>query len=160
MAAPKVTVTVGDGLIKRASFAQVVNQQFVDKIGPLVVSEMKKLIASGRSPVKGFGRFEPYKNPEKYPGDLKPHRPVNLSLTGTMLSYLSFRKSANNRLEIGILPEAPQKVKVIARVHNTGERSDIAKRQFIPEDGEEFVPQIQNMIRDFFKKRVLEVLKG
>lgn len=159
--APSIKVNISDQFKSKIAgiSEKVMTDGFAAEVGSFIVTEMKKQIASGNSPVKGFGRFEPYKNPEKYPGTLKPHRPVNLSLTGTMLSYLSFRRMGS-RLEVGILPDAPNKVKVIARVHNTGERDDIAQRQFIPEQGEEFISSIQQTVRRLFKNRVLEILRG
>ncbi len=136
-----------------------VTDSFAEKVGKAVVEGVKQMIASGQSPVEGEGRFAAYKNPLSYPGDLKPARPVNLSLTGTMLSHLGYRRNGD-KIEVGILTSAPRKVKTIARVHNTGERSDIAKRQFIPEKGQDFVVSIRLKVKELFRKRVLEIIKG
>lgn len=168
---PKVTVQISDSMraqIRSLGF-RFMSDSFADKMGAIIVNEMKRLIASGQSPVKGYGRFAAYKHPEKYPGKKKAHRPVNLSLTGTLLSYLSYRK-ANNLLEVGFLPGkldgggekkySLNKARLIARVHNTGERPDIPQRKFIPEEGETFTASINSKIRDAFRKRVLEILKG
>jgi len=65
-----------------------------------IVIEMKNLISKGISTVRGAGlasRMPRYKNPDKYPGKRKNKRPVNLYLTGHMLSNLQswFEKSKN-----------------------------------------------------------------
>ena len=63
------------------------------QVGQAAVERMKKLIASGQSPIEGPGissRFAPYKHPDRYPGKRKPHSPVNLRLTGEMLDSLGF----------------------------------------------------------------------
>ncbi len=153
----KVTFTMNLNTIKKLE--GLVNDKLTQDVGLMMVSESKRLIASGQSPVKGVGRFAPYKNPEKYPGGLKAARPVNLSLTGTMLSYLGYRK-VGKTIEVGILPGAPRKVQTIARVHNTGERADIPRRQFIPDKGQEFVASISVKMRELIRKRVLELIKG
>lgn len=161
MAAPKVTVKLGPSFKKKvdALGGDILNNDFVNAVGTTVVTDMKRLIASGQSPVKGWGRFAGYKNPGKYPGGKKTSRPVNLSLTGTMLSYLSFRKSGK-QIEVGILSNAPSKVKTIARVHNTGEREDIPQRKFIPVEGDDLTASIMVKVRDLFRKRILELFKA
>ncbi len=162
MPAAKVTIKLSLPLLKKLNAIKtenVVNDGFADRIGSMVVSLMKALIAVGQSPVRGFGRFAQYKNPSKYPGGKKNRTPVNLSLTGDMLKELNYRRSGN-KIEVGILPDAPNKIKIIARVHNTGERSDIVQRQFIPNDGEEFVISIQSKIKSMFRERVLEIIKA
>jgi hypothetical protein len=153
----KVTFTMNLNTIKKLD--NLVNDKLAEDIGTMMVQESKRMIASGQSPVKGVGRFAAYKNPESYPGNRKAARPVNLSLTGTMLSYLGYRK-VGKTIEVGILPGAPRKVQTIARVHNTGERSDIPQRQFIPMKGQDFVASISIKMRELFRKRVLELIKG
>lgn len=157
--APKVTVKLSPGLTKKigALKTEIVNEEFAQIVGSGILNAAKRLIASGTSPVRGFGRFAQYKDSKSYPAGKKSATPVNLSLTGTMLSHLNYRRN-QNKIEFGILPDAPNKVKVIARVHNTGERADIPQRQFIPKDGQEFVPSIQALIRRLFKERVLRIL--
>jgi hypothetical protein len=173
--APKVTVKIPDSLKNKllGLNKHVATPAFANQLGPIIIQQMKNLIAKGSSPVKGVGRFVaykgvasikegksqysvyPYSAMKEYPD--KKVRPVNLSLTGAMLSFLSFRLDGSI-LEVGILPDAPNKQKVIARVHNTGERPDIPQRQFIPDDGEEFTVTIMAVIKKLYRKRIIDLL--
>lgn len=54
------------------------------------LEQKKRRISQGQSPITGK-RFPRYKNPDRYPGGLKPSRPVNLRLTGDFLRDLVFR---------------------------------------------------------------------
>lgn len=65
------------------------------EVGEAVVSAMKSAIASGQSPIAGYGRFPAYKNPDRYPGKKKPHTPVNLKLTGQFLDSLTYEVLAD-----------------------------------------------------------------
>lgn len=164
MAKARVSVKLSKEFQRKISTLgnRLVDDKLANQVGTMLVEESKRLISNGISPVRGVGRFEGYKNPEAYPGNKKPARPVNLSLTGTMLSYLNFKRNGQV-IEFGII-NAPAKVNTIARVHNTGEREDIPQRQFIPigDDAgtEAFVPSITAKLRELFRRRVLEILGG
>lgn len=109
MAKPKVSFTIKAGELQRAisrlqkragtrtaeAVANVSTSE-IRNVGQTVVDEMKSRIARGQSPIQGNGRFPRYKNPSKYPGNKKPHRPVNLELTGQFLN--SLQPTANARL--------------------------------------------------------------
>ena len=89
----KFPLAAVETLQKRLESLTELTRQEARDVGTEVVREMKSLIASGVSPIKGSGispKFAPYKNPKKYPGRRKPHTPVNLSLTGKMMDSLGF----------------------------------------------------------------------
>lgn len=71
----------------------IIDRRTASKLGQETVDGMLRLIVSGFSPIKGPGirrAFRAYKNPDKYPGNRKPHRPVNLKLSGQFLEDLGF----------------------------------------------------------------------
>lgn len=126
-------------------------------IGRTVVEEAKEMISQGQSPVRGHGRFERYKDRNKYPGDLKPHRPVNLKLTGEMLAGLTFKRKDANTIEVGYL-RASQKRKEIAGYHMSG-TDNMAMRRTIPQEGEEWAVSIMRALRDLYGKRLETLIK-
>lgn len=130
--------------------------QAMKEVGELVVREMKTMILSGVSPVRGNKRFAPYKDRTKYPGDLKPARPVNLKLTGEMLDALTFRPYKET-VHIGIFT-SDQGVKDRAEAHNQG-TEHMAKRQFIPQEGEEFAVTIMRKIKAHFEKKLSVIIR-
>ncbi len=69
---------------------EAIDENVAEEVGEVVVSGMKRLIASGQSPVKGIGRFQRYLNPDKYPAGKKPNTPVNLLLSGVFIKSLTF----------------------------------------------------------------------
>lgn len=156
MAEPKVTVKL-DIMKKLERFLR---PQDAEKIGKALVQESKDFISKGISPVRGERRFAGYKNPARYPGGRKPKRPVNLELTGEMLDNLRFRLKGDRTIEYGIFSDAPEDVKIRARVHNSGERSDIAQRQFIPDQpGDEFAVAIMRVLMRLYEKRIGDVIR-
>ncbi len=136
----------------------VMEQAFAFKLGTLIVDGSKKSIANGISPVRGVGRFEGYKDPVKYPGDLKASRPVNLYLTGEMVNSLNFRKEGE-KLLVGIFDDEVSE-KLMARVdtHNRGTHKHVPRRQFIPAKGQEYIVSIQSQIKKLYRERISEVL--
>lgn len=141
--------------------------EFIDKfmdgttisaIGNTIVDTAKEMISEGQSPVRGHGRFERYKDRTKYPGDLKPARPVNLKLTGEMLSGFSFKYVGNNTLQIGMI-EGSKDRKDVARYHNSG-TGKMAMRRFIPQEGEEWAISIMREIREAYGKRLETLVKA
>jgi hypothetical protein len=88
----------------KSDLAQVskgMTQSESSKVGSYIVEEMKNMVEVGLSPILGNGRFPAYKNPNKYPGNRKPQRPVNLFLTGDFLNDL---KSRNTKTTTGYVP--------------------------------------------------------
>ena len=122
------------------------------ELGDVVVQEAKNMISQGTSPVRGRRRFDAYKNRKDYPGDLKSARPVNLYLSGKMLSFYGWKNSGKNGIKVGV-SGAPQKVMKYSEAHNNG-TDNMPMRQHTPKDGEELAVTIMRKIRDTFKKRL------
>lgn len=136
----------------------LVTKAFAAEVGTMVVEESRHAIRAGLSPVQGVGRFEGYKDPAKYPGELKPARPVNLALTGEMLSHLNYREEGG-KLLYGIFDdEVSQKVMAMVDTHNRGTHDHVPQRQFIPAKGEAFIVSIQLKIKELYRKRIAEKL--
>lgn len=120
--------------------------------GQRIVQMIKTAIAQGRSPVQGKGPFIPYaserdNDPRKYPGNLKPSRPVNLSLTGQMLRYYAMQiTSSLQTMKIGLI-NAPKKIIDRAMGNNLGNPDkNVPERRFIPQEGERFTANIEKEI--------------
>lgn len=136
--------------------------RFVDghtanRIGSAIVKEMKQSISQGISPVRGHTRFERYKDRTKYPGKIKPARPVNLNLSGKLVAALGFRQKTPNSLEVGVT-EGTQRERDLARLHNAG-TEHMAMRRIIPQDGEEFTVRIMRVVRELFGQRLHQLIK-
>ena len=136
------------------------------KLGRTYVSETKRLLASGQSPVRGRGRFTRYaiqRNDavSNYPEGIKDTKPVNLNLSGQMLKKLSFKRSKKNAITVGIHSDASPKILARAKAHNKGSsKQGIPKRQFIPDKtGEEYVVTIQRKIKAILEKRLRAIIK-
>jgi len=159
--APKVTVKVSDGFINRLKEIDknALDERVSAEANNTVLKKILALIGSGRSPVEGYGRFEDYKNPDKYPGTRKSARPVNLRLTGDMLDELEFRSVSGN-LVYGIHSDADNDIKIRANVHNNGERDDIPQRKFVPSADEGFTSSVALELRNLIKRQILNRIKG
>lgn len=141
------------------------SKQLGDELGKIITDEMKNLVDKGISPIKGKGRFEPYRNSYRskieqgyYPG--KGLRPVNLKLTGHMLGALSHAvevfKSAI-RITINYSDD-------LARKKESGHREGVnnqAQRPTLPQGSEEFSTVITQKVRqrvaDFLIKLIKDV---
>ena len=91
----KVDVTVSfSPELKKAleDIKKPIDRDTAEKVGEDIVDDMKRLIATGQSPIKGNGRFPAYKDPKKYPGKRKSRSPVNLALAkrGVKISLRQF----------------------------------------------------------------------
>lgn len=147
-------------------FETVIDKQTANKVGQLAIKEIKDRIAGGVSPIKGGGRFAGYKNPDKYPGDRKGKRPVNLKLSGHMLSQLKYQsiKEGNSGYVVDIAyTENTDENGSSAADKERGHREGVygqPKRPSIPtEAGEELRTDINNKIRDIFNSRIQELIK-
>lgn len=135
----------------------LVSPEMKKKVGDSIVEEMKTMIGAGTSPVRGQRRFPAYKNRKNYPGDLKPARPVNLNLTGKMLSYLGWKHGEKkSAIAIGMI-RPPAKEADKAKAHNEG-TENMAQRQFIPNQGEEFAVSIMRKIKRMYDDRIKELI--
>lgn len=136
-------------LIKTASTRELENE-----LTAIIHSEILPLIDKGLSPVKGSRNFQKYKNPKKYPADLKSSNKPNLRLTGEMLSQYKAKAKQEKSLTatMGIHSDASPRSKLLAGVHNNGENKFVPMRPFIPKqkEGETYTAKINAAIRRAF----------
>lgn len=135
-----------------------------NKVGDLVVDEMKKSLGAGIPPIRGSRRFDVYS--ESYSKQIKrghPEnpskkiRPVNLFLSGKMLSFLKHRINGG-KLEIGII-NADQETQKIAIAHQTGTKN-MPKRRFIPSrKGEKLTVTIDRAIKNLYVEIINRLIK-
>lgn len=140
----KINVTVDTSGFEKAmnDLREAIDEDTAEEVGEVIVKGMKKLIASGTSPIKGVGRFPRYKDPLKYPGDQKPKTPVNLKLTGDMLNALSIdTKQTKTQVATEIFYDGEEAKK--EQGHREGVNGQ-PKRPTLPsEDGERFAVSIE-----------------
>jgi hypothetical protein len=133
-----------------------IDQQTAKQVGIEVIAAMKDLIAKGTSPIAGNGKFPAYKNPKRYPGDLKPKTPVNLELTGKFLKALRakvYQSRSGFGTEIGYLESQEHK----EQGHREGTNGQ-PKRPSIPSKrGESFHDSIVKIFANIYKKKIREV---
>ena len=126
-----------------------------ERVGNQVINDMKASLAKGISPVRGERRFPAYKDPKRYPRDLKPRRPVNLYLSGDMLAALKFKPLSGTGVSIGITDREQARK---AKAHQTGD--GVPKRRFVPtEKGEEFTVTITRRLRDLYASIIYDIIK-
>ena len=129
-----------------------------NRVGRLVIAEMKREIESGVSTIKGKGRFPAYKNVGKYPGNRKPRSPVILRLTGNFLVDLKHRviqAAQGFGFSVGYRTKSEQQKELGHREGANGQR----KRPTIPQGSEEFSTEIERVIVDEYTQRINKVLK-
>jgi len=137
-------------LLRSASTRELQNE-----LNKVIQADILPLIDKGLSPVAGQRTFTKYKNPKKYPGDLKPSNKPNLKLTGEMLSHYKAKSYNFDGLSgsMGIHRDASQRAKMLAGVHNSGDNKNVPMRPFIPKQGsgETYTAKITNSIRKAFR---------
>lgn len=122
----------------------------------VIITESKKFITSGISPVQGQRRFEGYKNPKKYPAGQKSQRPVNMTLTGSMLAALTYRINAGTAFSIGWFGGGIEAKK--AANHNAG--NTVPQRRLLPtEKNESFNVSITRSLKNYYAKIISDILK-
>ena len=155
------------------------NRQLTDLINRIVIENVKPKIDKGISPVHGVRNFEKYKDPKKYPGDIKPSNKPNLKLTGEMLyNYVAHEGKEIMSATVGIhKQDASPEVMIRAKANNFGTQSSKSKaakavakntkdkqlktaakslikgipaRPFVPQKGESFTRDIILEIRKAF----------
>lgn len=121
-----------------------------------LVESILERIGLGVSPITGR-RFPSYKNPDKYPGDLKGQRPVNLYLTGQFLSSLITRIKTGKKPTITIT-FSNQLAHDKESGHRTGANGQ-PRRPIIPQGSEGFTDGILLAVREVFRKVIDRDLK-
>lgn len=121
----------------------------------LVIAEMKSFITRGVSPVKGERRFEGYRDPKKYPGDRKSKRPVNMTLTGSMLDALTYRFVAGSTFTVGWFSGVNAK-----KAHNHNNGVTVPERRLLPDRrNESFNVSIMRELRNYYAKIISDMIK-
>lgn len=137
--------------------SSAVNLEVVNQFRNEVIPMIRDLVATGRSPVAGHGRFEGYKNPDNYPGKgknkLKPRRPVNLYLTGEMMKEYSAWKVDGATIKLGYDINSSRDLKDKVRANNEG-TEHIPERRFIPINGEKFTVSVMRVVKNIFTQRL------
>lgn len=127
-------------------------------LGKTVAEEALENISQGLSPVRGYGRFEAYKDRKKYPGDLKPARPVNLWLSGAMLKAYWYRLGRQkDSIEVGMVRGSASDIEK-AQHHQDG-TEHMAQRKIVPGEGEEWSVSIMRAIREVYSKRLSDLIR-
>ncbi len=104
------------------------NRQFADLVNSIINNNVLRKVDKGLSPVNGVRMFAKYKDPKKYPGDLKSSNKPNLTLTGNMLSNYEARPTDESMtISVGIHEDAPTIEQVKAKAHNGGTMGDVAQ---------------------------------
>ncbi len=88
----------------------------------------------------------------------KSVRPVNLSLTGEMRTWLRYQKKDAMTVEYGFLKGTPKDVAVRAEVHNGGTPTTAA-RPMIPGEGEEWAVSIVRALKEVYSARLDAIIK-
>lgn len=160
-----ISVGINGAVVKKIQGKVENAHKFFDKedakeLGEAVVLEMKTMIAKGISPIRGVGRFPGYKHQGKdgrYPKSVmskypdKKQRPVNLHLTGEMLSSL-VSKVVKGQVCPAVQIEYQSE---ISKNKEQGHREGVngqPKRPTIPEGEEQFAAKIQNLILSMYRK--------
>lgn len=117
------------------------------KIASMARKQILERVSRGQSPIKGRGRFPGYKNPDRYPGNRKAKRPVNLKLTGDFYRALRAdvrRYGTETAIQIGF---ADEKNALKEEGHRKGTNGQLI-RPIIPlENKEEFEPRIVRALK-------------
>jgi hypothetical protein len=137
-----------------------VDQATANQVGKEVVAEMKSMISKGISPIFGNGRFPTYKNPKRYPGDIKSRTPVNLKLTGDFQDSLRFTTFVNPSGFGTRVGYDGDKEQLKEQGHREGVNGQ-PKRPTIPnqDSGERFASRIELIYTRIYKRRIADLLK-
>lgn len=162
-----VKVNVNHSTLKRI-VKDLDNRENKTRIANLAIEQMVYWTKKGKSPIKGRTRFakysDLYKNRIKR-GDYKKYskraRPVNLHLTGEMLSSLK-SKFRRGTIEIGIFNAAMAKRAIL---HQRGGKNEdgnyVPQRRFIPsKNGEEFITSIQRLLKNEYVKIIDSIIRN
>lgn len=133
----------------KTDLRKILNSGVLNEMGRAIVEEMREDIASGKSPISGRGKFPAYKNPDKYPGKRKRHSPVNLELTGQMLSSLKYR--VNQAKVLVTIFYSNRKAQLKELGHREGAKGQ-PERPTVPIGDEQFTQSIRNRVQALIDK--------
>lgn len=146
---------------------RIVTNQVSRELGVSVRKEVLALVAVGKSPIKGKGRFRAYAAQRKgqgypeiprikrrFPG--KKTRPINLRLNGKYLRAIL----KTIKIEGGIaFEELDEFNKKLFESHNEGKHPDVPQRKVLPTGKDTFVPIIIRAINKVYLKRIKRIIK-
>lgn len=126
------------------------NEEWARRAQDVIDLSIARGMQSGVSPVNGFKNFTKYKNPSKYPGDLKASNKPNLYVTGKLYgAYKSQPGKSPMSITMGVHKNEDPTIQVIAKANNEG-TEHIPARRFIPLKGETYKTSIILEIRKLF----------
>lgn len=167
----------------------IVDPDVARRVGKTVIKGIQDATSKGRSPVRGFGRYEAYVSQRRrklaadllgvkasaarggnfgYPDGVKGknRRPVNLRLTGEMMDALDYRKSSSGsvgkaKIKVGILSDNTEELIKRVETHNEGNPlMNIPQRKFIANGpGEQYSVSIQRSIRRVYELRLSSLIR-
>jgi hypothetical protein len=158
--AGEVTVKVNyDKLLKKfKELERPIDRETSMEVGRAIVAEMKDKIAAGKSPIKGR-EFPPYKKPDKYPGNKKAHSPVNLYLTGQMLSRLRYQVEESKYGWSVFIGYTNDRAAAKEQGHREGKNKQ-PRRPTIPSKNERFDTTIRQIYEKLYRERIAKLVKG
>lgn len=129
----------------------------LDEAGKYIVKSIKSAASVGKSSTMGERRFVAYKNPDRYPGNRKPKRPVNLYLDGHMFKALVYEPLVSKKIVRIHFNDDEQKKK--AKVHLNG-LGKVPKRNFMPvKKGEDFTVSIKRGLVKIYKDHFFAMIR-
>ncbi len=152
----KVKVSVKFDMIE--ALDGLLDAKTVDALGSAFHEKVQGMLDQGISPVRGQRRLERYKNPESYPGNKKPKRPVNLSLSGQMRSHMDYKQKDAQTIEYGFLSGTPNEILELAGYHQDG-TPNMAARPLVPTKAEEWAVSIVRTLKEIYSLRLDSIIK-
>lgn len=146
-------------------YDEPIDKETAEAMGEAAIREMKSLIADGKSPVEGVGKFLPYKDPDKYPGKRKAASPVNLKLSGDFLESLTQKAKPDDAgFATELFYEGSDRNGVSNEIKEKGHAAGAnrqPKRPTLPvKKGSTFAQSVRLAFSKIAKERILRVLKG
>lgn len=130
-----------------------------NKLGKIIVNEMKKDISRGQSPIRGKGKFpalqEPYKTRKKNLG--KGNKP-NLELFGQFLKSLVNAVTKNRSGYSAVVKFSNETARKKEQGHREGANGQ-KKRPIIPTGQEGFNKRISDIIFNFMNSTVGDIVR-
>lgn len=129
-----------------------------EKVGEAVVVAVKAEIAKGNSPIEGNGKFPAYKKPKNYPGNRKPHTPVNLYLSGDFQDSLTYSVYLT-KSGFGTILGYSGNQEVKEEGHRKGKNGQPKRPSLPSKSGEDFIAKIRKVFFNFYQERINSIFK-
>lgn len=147
-----------------------ISSSVAKSIAASVVSEMKRLIATGKSTIAGRGNFGAYRGEyrrriqkygyvysegDKYSKQLKP---VNLKVSGKFLDSLRSLSQKTKSGYAAVIGFTTKRSNLLETGHRDGANGQ-AERPIIPQEGERFVTTIQQLYLSIINEAISKIAK-